>query len=172
MRDDELDAMLLAITAVQPEPRLADRVLRAIEEQPGPEHEHQTGARRVTAVAALATAAVLVLGIGLAWRAARPVAEPTVTRPPAMIVGRAVEATPWQAASALDHAWDGDSAAPASQRFVVAVPEDEPWPNRLPALHRSAPLAIHAIEREAIRHEEIGVGPLSIAQLEIESLER
>jgi hypothetical protein len=72
--------------------------------------------------------------------------------------------------------WDLASASapalPSRPRAVRVVPEEDPWPYRLPALERSAPLAIAAIDREEIRTPEIGVQPLSIEPLEIESLER
>jgi hypothetical protein len=175
MRDDELDAMLSAITSVQPDPRLASRVLRTIE---APRVSRVgSSSRTVRAVAALGAAAVLVLAIGAAWRASGPVASPPAPAAPGGM---------WDSTSALhddamrgralalqDHAaWGGASVLPAARRSAAAVSEDDPWPTRLPALERSAPIAIDAIDPEAIAQEEIGVRPLSIAQLEIASLER
>jgi hypothetical protein len=171
MRDDELDVLLSSLTSVEPDPRLAGRVMRAIEAAPTP--------RPVAAwpaLAAVGVAVVLVVAAGITWRASRVGPWPQVASAPAPedhVRGRASALQSddaWGRASALQA--DDVLPAPPPRRPARAIPEEDPWPYRLPALEPSAPLALDRIERETIGHQELGVEPLSIAQLEIESLER
>jgi hypothetical protein len=188
MRDDELDVLLSSLTSVEPDPRLAGRVMRAIEAAPTP--------LRVAAwpaLAAVGVAVVLVVAAGITWRASRVGPWPQVASAPAPedhVRGRASasargfggppELQRGRSALQSDDAWGRASAlqaddvlpAPPPRRPARAIPEEDPWPYRLPALEPSAPLALDRIERETIGHQELGVEPLSIAQLEIESLER
>lgn len=168
MTDAELDAELAALTAARPHPRLADRVVRAIEAPPEPRR-----ALGWPALATLGATVVLVLSGGITWRTALTGPWPQPAAAPAMPIASAIEAAPSATAAALsDDTWGRASALPSGRRVARTIREEAHWPYRLPALELSEPLAIAPIDRETIHAPRLGVEPLSIAQLEIESLER
>jgi hypothetical protein len=160
MTDAELDAALSALTAVRPDPRLADRVMRAIDAPP----EASRGGGW-PALAALSATALVFLAVAIGWWSARPGALPGAPGSPGLVV------------AAIEPAIEPPhEAAVVVRRPAVGPPrasrDEAPWPYGLPALERAEPLAIERIERAPIRATFLGVEPLSIAQLEIESLER
>jgi hypothetical protein len=166
MRDDELDAVLSELTSVDADPRLPERVLRAID---------RPRTRVVAWQPLIGAAAAVLLAVSAAiwWRASQPGPLPQPADAPARPVARAVEPAPWETASALGDDVRDEAAEPrARRRAAPAISADDPWPNRLPALARSSPIDVHPIERTALEQPRLSVQPLQIAQLEIDSLER
>lgn len=160
MTDAELDATLAALTAADADPRLADRVVRAIEAPPG-----ASRAGVWPALAALAAAALVLLAAGIGWRGMRPAALPDAPGAPRPVV----------AAIETGRGLPPEDVVVIRRASVPArhLPRDEAsWPSRLPALERPAPLVIERIDRGLIHAPRLSVEPLTIAQLEIASLER
>ena len=161
MTDAELDAMLDAVTAVDARPDLVGRVVRAIE-------RGDVAPRRATLwprLAIAATGAIVLVAVTVGWRAAQPLSLPGLVDAPPPVVASVTGPVAVPEADAV-------IVRRASERRPRSGRVEDPWPSRLPALERSAPLAIERLERDAIRESRLGVEPLSIAQLEIVSLER
>lgn len=175
MRDDELDTMLAALTSVEPDPEFASRVLREMSSTLDISRRRKMGpwGRSWFGVVPVATAlALLFLAIGIIWRASGPIVWPPVGSAPSMGIADALPPAPAQELVPGDELVGRASAQSRVRRAAHAFRGEDQWPNRLPALERSAALAIDPIERTAIHQEEIRVHPLSIAPLEIESLDR
>jgi len=167
MNDHELDAALRMLTAVDADPAVADRVLRAIDDdRPG----------HALPVSWLAAAAVVLAVVaGGTWYAAHPLSLPGIPTTVPLAQTRPLQLPSY------DHAARGTSspvgvpvtAVPARHATRRTLREtDLPWPPRIPALEHSEPLAIAPIERSRIGAPPLGIQPLSISQLEIASLER
>jgi len=160
MTDAELDAALGALTAIEIDPRMQARVLRAIEAP-----SRRSVSRAVwPACAGLAAAAIVVLAV-VTWRVESPPALPAPAAQP----------QPMTSAPLAVPGWPGDVHLPVMVREAAPLRRasaERPWPYSMPALERESPLAIDRIRHAPIAAPALGVEPLQIAGLEIDSLER
>ena len=160
MTDAELDAALRALTAIDADPRMPARVLRVIEE---PRARFVPSA--VWPAGAGVAAAVILLMTMVTWRAERPSTLPSPAAAPLPVTSAAL-AVPGV---------PGDVHVPVLVREAPALRHaaaERPWPYSMPALERESPLAVDRIHHVPLPAPALGVEPLLIAQLEIESLER
>jgi hypothetical protein len=160
MTDAELDAALAALTAIEVDPQMPVRVLGAIE-QPAP---RLTLGAAWAACGGVAAVAILVVAV-LAWRIDRPSMLPAAAAAPSFVIADAL-AVPSVPVDVL---------IPVRVREAVPIRHattEQPWPYSMPALEREAPLIVDRIRPAPLHSAALGVEPLSIAQLEIRSLDR